>query len=37
MFDALRPLVFGGKPSKEGRRLPHAGKSPAINAYIAKQ
>jgi len=37
MFDALKILVFGGKPSKERRRLPRAGKPPAINAYIAKQ
>jgi hypothetical protein len=37
MFDALKTLVFGGKPSKERRRMPRAGKPPAINAYIAKQ
>ncbi|BCM24628.1 hypothetical protein [Methyloradius palustris] len=37
MFDALKTLVFGGKPAKERRHMPRVGKPPAINAYIAKQ
>lgn len=37
MFSALKALIFGGKPSKERRRLPHAKKPPAKETYIAKQ
>ncbi len=37
MFNALKVLIFGGKPSKERRRLPRARKIPAQETYITKQ
>lgn len=37
MFDALKAMIFGGKPAKERRRLARAGKVPAVGTYIAKQ
>ncbi len=37
MFDALKTMIFGGKPAKERRRLARASKRPAIDAYITKQ
>ncbi len=37
MLDALKTFIFGGKPSKERRRLPHARKIPAQETYIVKQ
>ncbi|MFA7350044.1 MAG: hypothetical protein WC009_04750 [Methylotenera sp.] len=37
MFDALKTMIFGGKPAKERRRLVRASKRPAINVYITKQ
>lgn len=37
MLDALKAMIFGGKPAKERRRLARAGKVPAVGTYIAKQ
>jgi hypothetical protein len=37
MFDALKTMIFGGKPTKERRRLARASKRPPIGAYITKQ
>jgi hypothetical protein len=37
MLNTLKVKLFGGKPSKERRRLARVGKLPIIGAYIAKQ
>lgn len=34
MLDALKAMIFGGKPAKERRRLARAGKVPAVGTYI---
>lgn len=36
MLNTLKVMMFGGKPSKERRRLARVGKLPAIGTYITK-
>lgn len=37
MFNALKTMIFGGKPAKERRRLAAAKKPPLKDSYIVKQ
>ena len=37
MLNKLKVMLFGGKPDHERRRIPRAGKVPAVGGHIARQ